>query len=251
MSAFEQRLLALAGHSGGAPRQADRVLLGLLGELAAAGADRPDAVALDTLGMRNQRLLRLHRQHCGPRLEACARCPACAEQIEFDVPTEAVLGLPPTAADAFVEIGNARLRLPRIADLVRLEQETADEPVPLRLARLCLIEGAPRLDAALLARLGEAFDQADPAANIALALSCSECGADFPVAVDVAPLVADAFARLADRLLRDIDTIASAYGWGEDAVLALPRERMRQYVALIAGRRRPGGARPQAVVRSA
>ena len=170
MSAFEQRLLALAGHSGDAPRQVGRALHGLLGELAAARAARSDAAALDTLGMRNQRLLRLHRQHCGPRLEACARCTACAEQIEFDVPTEAVLGLPPAAADAFVEIGNARFRLPRISDLVRLEQEGANEPVPLRLARLCLIEGAPRLDAALLARLGDAFDQADPA-DLAAAFS--------------------------------------------------------------------------------
>ena len=126
--------------------------------------------------------------------------------------------------------------------------KASHQSAPLRLARLCLIEGAPRLDAALLARLGDAFDQADPAASIALALSCSECGADVPVAVDVAPLVADAFARLADGLLRDIDAIASAYGWGEDAVLALPQERRQQYVALIAGRRRPGGARPQAVV---
>ena len=44
--------------------------------------------------------------------------------------------------------------------------------------------------------------------------------------------------RLVEGLYRDIDTIASAYGWDEPTILALPADRRRRYVELIATRTR-------------
>ena len=238
-----QRLLPLAGAAGGGPGRSGPALHVLLGDIVGA-AEGPDIVEQDTLGMRNQRLLRLYRRLCGERLEACASCPACCERIEFDVPMEPLLSLPAPAADTTVIVDGAVFRLPRVSDFEQLESL---DDVPLQLARLCLVEGEPAFSAGSIGRLGERIDRADPAGNIALSLDCSECGTGFPVALDIAPLVADALARLADGLVRDIDTIAAAYGWTETEILALPPERRRLYVSLIVARRLPGRGRPHAV----
>jgi hypothetical protein len=54
--------------------------------------------------------------------------------------------------------------------------------------------------------------------------------------VDLATFVARDLDRVVAALYREIDTIASAYGWNESTILALPAERRRRYVAMITAR---------------
>lgn len=231
MPRLESALLDLAA-SAGTVEPAGR-LATLLACTASAGE-----LEQDTPGLRNQRLLALHRQLIGGAIEACAVCPECTTQNEFDVPADSLLALPAPAPHAVIEVdGVGAYRLPRMADLAAVGASAA---LARDLALRCRIRSdAPDpLDGAALDRIGAAFERADPAASIVIAIACAQCGHRFRSAVDVALLVEPALARLGEGLLRDVDSLAAAYGWSEEQILALPSGRRRRYVALTAERGR-------------
>jgi hypothetical protein len=245
---IEDKLIALAsaGSDAAAAAGPSRARLYALVE----AADGAGAIADSSLGARNQRLLRLHARLCDGALQAWAPCPACGERNEFDVPAADVLALPSPDRNARVDVGCSSFRLPRIADLEGLDLQPGAEPVAWQLARACL-SGERPLDASLVEAAGQAFDAADPAADVTVHVDCAHCGEALPVSVDLAVLVGEACARAAEGLLREVDIIAGAYGWNEGEILALPPERRRRYVELIATRRAAGGARPRLVERPA
>jgi len=210
-----------------------------------ASCEGADAVAADTLGMRNQRLLRLHRDLVGGALEARVTCAHCATESEFELPAEAILAAPPPAPDARVRVRyggrTVTVRLPRIADI-----ETLSAP-DLRRAIIerCRTGTGGPVPADLAKKLGRKFEALDPAANIVVNIACSGCTRPIAASVDLARFVARDLDRVLDSLLRDLDVIASAYGWSEQAILAMPPQRRRRYVAMIVAARNP--ARPSLV----
>lgn len=194
----------------------------LLRSLPPADAQSAARLAADSLGKRNQRLLALNAALGLPAPEAVAGCPSCGTQAEFSLPAEALLALPAPNVTV-VEANGHQFRLPTMADVLSTS--------PLPLAQRCHADGMP-VSPALAAAAAQALDAADPAADVVIDLDCSQCGAGFRAAVDIAALVADGIDRLVQGLYREIDAIARAYGWSEAAILALPAERRRRYVAL-------------------
>lgn len=215
--------------------------------LAAAGAG--DALDRDTLGARNIRLLRLHAALTPAPLEARLRCARCATENLFTVPAAEIAACPvPDPADRVeLRLGRRRLvfRLPDMGDLKAAAGLSGDRAAP-HIAARCLVEGAANepLAPALLARLADQWEKRDPAGSIDIDLECAECAAPLRARVDIAELVAAAVDRRVDRLYREIDVLARAYGWGEQEILALPVARRRRYLALIAAR--ADAARPAA-----
>lgn len=209
--------------------------------LSAAGADA-DALAAETLGARNRRLIALHDDWVGGAIEARVACTACATANSFPVPKDKMRALPPAAPDARVTLsyrgGEIAYRVPVMADIAAVGA-AAD----LRTAMLdrCAMGPDPvpaaELDAAALEAIEAGFDRIDPLASIVVESACSECGAAIAASVDLAAFVASDLDRLHATLLRDVDTLASAYGWGEAEILALPAERRARYVAMITDRR--------------
>lgn len=219
--------LLLDGWRGGGPphRRLDRMLRSIAAD---DGADEA-ALGRDTLGMRNQRLLRLHHQFGGGSLEAVARCPSCGTPNEFALPGHLLLALPEPERDV-ATVDGARFRLPRMDDLLD------DDPRPLA-ERCCETDHRPA--PASVARAGEVLNDLDPAANPVFDLTCSACGLACRAAADIAGFVAAAFDHIVGRLMRDIDSLASAYGWSEQSIAALPAERRRRYVEMVAARGGP------------
>lgn len=194
----------------------------------------PEALEADTLGLRNQRLLRFYRTLSTAALEGQARCPSCAQPAMFTVPVEAVLACaePPDERIALVALGGgtARFRLPVMADIMGLDPAAGD--ARSQLAARCRLDEGPALDETALERLAQAFDTLDPAAEVTLALECAACHRSFAAAIDIAGFVADGLDRVVEGLFRDVDVLARAYGWSEAEILALPAARRRRYVAL-------------------
>lgn len=194
------------------------------------------AIADDTLGGRNRRLLDLHQALVGARLEAVVGCEACEARSEFVIPVEAIAASPAPAPDARVRIRahgrTIAFRLPRMSDI-----EAAGGRRDAILQR-CALSQAP-VDAAVAKRIGERFEALDPAANVVLNIACSGCGTPIAASVDVAAFVARDLDRLVEGLFRDVDLIAGAYGWDEVSILSLPPARRRRYVAMIAEARVP------------
>jgi hypothetical protein len=75
--------------------------------------------------------------------------------------------------------------------------------------------------------------KADPLADIQLALSCPFCGLGWKAAFDIVSFLWREIESLAGRLLRDVHTLAFAYGWHERDILALSPMRRQFYLALI------------------
>ncbi|HEX9932278.1 MAG TPA: hypothetical protein VGB08_05500 [Allosphingosinicella sp.] len=195
----------------------------------------------DTLGRRNQRLLALHAALSEAPLDARLHCSACRTDNEFAVPAAAILGCPAPGAAARVAIRSGRrrltFRLPLMSDIHGAKGRSEAE-ILAQIASRCRLDadGGEPVPATVLAQLAARFDEIDPAASIVVDLSCAECGAALRASVDVAEFVATRIDAIADRLLRQIDVIAGAYGWSEDAILALPPARRTQYVEMIAAR---------------
>jgi hypothetical protein len=194
----------------------------------------------DTLGQRNRRLLQLHSGLFDRSIEARVACPECGTQNEFAIPRKDMLAAPIADADAVAVISaggkTASFRQPRMADISIAAQD--DDP-KAALVRLCSIDGVTELSDREARALAAHYETLDPLSNIIISTPCVQCGATISATVELADFVTKDVERLADSLLRDIDCIASAYGWTEAEILALPADRRMRYVSMIAARRQP------------
>lgn len=95
-----------------------------------------------------------------------------------------------------------------------------------------------RFDASFsLAELEASLDPDDPGAALDLELvaACVECHAEQRVHFAIDHHLTRALAREERWLLREVHTIARAYGWTLEEILSLPRSGRRTFVKLIYG----------------
>jgi hypothetical protein len=75
--------------------------------------------------------------------------------------------------------------------------------------------------------------EGDPLADIQVAVSCPICNHIWRAALDIVSFLWSEIDNLAARLLRDVHTLASAYGWREKDILALSPGRRQFYLAAV------------------
>jgi hypothetical protein len=206
---------------------------------ASSSADRA-AVASWPLARRNAALLELRISRWGTALEGLAECPECGAELELtlDLPQLVADPDPPSEVRVPVEAGELRARLPAPADLEAAARIPEPDAAARALAERCLLEAPPHalpLSDEAVAAIGESMADADPAGALVLALDCTECRHRWEETIDLADFVsADAHGDVR-RIAGEVHTLASAYGWSEADVLALPVERRRLYVELVEG----------------
>jgi hypothetical protein len=189
----------------------------------------------DGLGARHQRLLRMHQELVRRPIDACVVCPHCGTDNEFPLPVEHIIGLPTPPPGATVEVatgdGYSVFRIPAIADIADISAATDGLSA---LARRTRVGGhADALTSAEMDLLAEAWEALDPAGSLRIELVCAECAHELVADADVNEFVARDFDLLVQSLMREVHTIAGAYGWAEAEILDLPAERRRWYVDLI------------------
>lgn len=238
-----------------APTAAD--LLGVWeGSAALAAAERADALlalalpeepAADLpLGERESRLLELRELLFGFELDATADCPRCDETIEFSLSTDTLRAeherhaavAPELSAYGYV----IRFRLPTAQDLAEAATEADLGSARGRLLERCVLSAsidgrkAPpaTLPEPVVAELAERMAEADPLADVRLTLTCPACGHDSTASLDLATWLWSEIEAWARRTLRDVHSLATAYGWTEAEILALgPRREL--YLDLVEG----------------
>ena len=89
------------------------------------------------------------------------------------------------------------------------------------------------LPAEVLAGVAERMEAVDPQANAELILACPSCDHEWQALFDIAPFLYAEIRAWAHRLLRDVHTLASAYGWREADILAMSRWRRDAYLAMV------------------
>jgi hypothetical protein len=213
-------------------------------EAATSGAD-PDARAGMSIGQRDAWLLSMREARFGRPVTGIVTCRACQEQIEVDFDIRQVAASPP-ARPGPLSVSQSGyqvdFRLPRADDIEPSVRGGDVEATRRALFERCVVSAyrdgravsaaslPPQVADAVEARMGEA----DPQADIRLALTCSECGFAWPVTFDIAAFLwaeVDAWAR---RTLLEVHLLASAYGWREADILALSPVRRCFYLEAVA-----------------
>jgi hypothetical protein len=241
----------------------DRALLAL----GAAFPETPyERIADWPLGRRNKALVDLRCGCFGQSLQGWIACARCGEKLEFEMDGRVIAVAGPhedgssrsedMAAPIVVERGT--FRLPTSRDLAGAAQETAPRLAAIRIVESCriappqsaqkrsahdLIERGDRnievSDSRSewsddeLEEIGERMAQADPLAETRLTLHCPNCENDWEETLDIVSFLWAEIEARARRLLVEIHTLASAYGWSETEILSLSENRRARYVEMV------------------
>ena len=216
--------------------------------LAAAvpGANAPVIAALP-LGARDSMLFDLREQLFGPTVATIAVCPGCGERLEAEFPLPRIR-VPPGASGegaGAIEAGahQIRFRAPNTADLLAVPDGADPAAARAILLERCIVEardagGEPVAPAALpesvLPAIMDGIASADPQAVVELDHACAACGRTFQAFFDIAGFLMREIQAWALQMLRDIDSLARAYGWREADILALSPTRRQFYLDLVA-----------------
>lgn len=198
------------------------------------------------VGVRDAWLLRLQEALFGPELDTVAPCPACDELLQTRFTTadlQTATCDTATAASLTCEGYDLDYRLPCHDDLLAIAGVAHDSPAAAsrRLLERCLLAahraGEPtavdELPVPVLDRLQQSMAEADPGADMRVALVCPACGHRFERRVDIDAYLWDALDDWAQRTLAEVHLLASAYGWSEPQILALSAARRGHYIALV------------------
>jgi hypothetical protein len=205
---------------------------------AAHGGEETAAVAELTVGRRDADLLSLREATFGPRLDCLGACPACGERLESSFETEAIRAKPAGEPDSRISVtvdgSELNFRLPTTADLLAVAGAPDGEVARHWLLERCLL-GRPTVTAQAAAAVAARMAEAEPQADVELLLSCPSCEHEWKLAFDVAAFFWDEIDARAIRLLRDVHSLAGAYGWSEAEILSLSPDRRSAYLELVAG----------------
>jgi hypothetical protein len=205
----------------------------------------PERLAALTIGQRDAHLLNLRESAFGPQMTGVAACPACSRQLEVRFTVSSVrVAAPPnpvgpcTLTHAGYQVG---FRLPNSDDVTALTPDLDRSANQSRLLERCLLnvccngEAVPfdELPDELIAAVSDRMAEADPQAEVQLSLDCPECGHRWQAPLDILSYLWAEIHEWATRLLRDIHTLASAYGWRETDILALSSWRRQAYLEMI------------------
>jgi predicted RNA-binding Zn-ribbon protein involved in translation (DUF1610 family) len=190
------------------------------------------------LGRRNQALTNFYSQCFGRHLRAWTACPNCGEKLEFEIDADMLAGERTSGgedANEPVTVNGWILRLPTSRDLAAAADETDPTTGALRIVESCLVEpSAPgEWSEEELSEIGETMSMADPLAEIRVSVPCPGCGKDGKETLDLVSFVWTKIEAHVSRLLFDIHTLASAYGWSEADILSLSENRRSRYLEMV------------------
>ena len=201
------------------------------------------------LGLRNQKLLQLREQLFGQEMACVLPCPQCSQLLEFNLNTQQLIHTVNTdfamPLQASIDGFELSYRLLTTEDLqmvlVGIDYHDYDVLEQALLPR-CLLtishEGKTCGYQDLPATTKQAFikqlEQSDPLAEVKLDLVCPNCQNAWQGLFDIVSFLWDELAQQAQRLLAEVHQLALAYGWSEQAILALSMTRRQYYLARLA-----------------
>ena len=228
----------------------DASLAGRVGALLALAGSH-EGIATLPLGAANATLLDLRIALFGPHLVCLVDCPVCSATLELEFSAADIRSAAPAEFPDELTIAaageRARFRLPTWEDIAALAfapvAGDADESPGDRLLRRCLIEleregereiavngAAPAAE--LAAAIAATMEDADPLAELRLAVTCSDCNQSFEARLDLSEFLWTEVDARARALLEEVHVLALAYGWHEADILALTPGRRQAYLEI-------------------
>jgi hypothetical protein len=192
------------------------------------------------IGRRDAELMAVRSLTFGARFElmpCCRHCGALTElsltASDIDLTCEAIAE---TAPPRLVRIDEHAILLRPVSAGDLADAEALNDPERIRQALIgrCVLEVDGQAGAAppeaLLAPIEAALSEADPAAEVALDLTCPSCEGQWRDMFDPVTLLWNDIHVQARRLLGDVAELARAFHWSERDILALPPARRQFYL---------------------
>jgi hypothetical protein len=217
-----------------------------------------DQIADWPLGRRNRALIEMRSGCFGPGLAGWTSCACCGEKLEFELDSRVMMpeaSAPETdlAMNNPIVVARGSFRLPTSRDLARVAPERDPRAAVVGILESCRItlpQSSDVADAlsesraadddigdswteAEVEEVGELMAQADPLAETRVTMKCPKCGHGWDETLDIVAFVWSEIEARAKRLMLDIHTLASAYGWTEREILSLGDNRRVRYVAMV------------------
>jgi hypothetical protein len=216
--------------------------------LAAAERETPPAALAElSIGERDARLLTLREWAFGSRLAGVVDCPACADRLEFEFSTSDIRAPARLADEQPLWISaddyEVRFRLPNGTDLAAVTAQENDSQSRDLLFGRCILSAQHRgqdtdnsqLPEHVVAAVMERMEQADPQAVVQLTVECPACGHRWLTSMDIASFFWEEINAWATRVLREVHTLATAYGWRELDILSMSPVRRQLYLEMVGG----------------
>jgi len=207
-----------------------------------------DELASLTVGQRDAYLLKLRELTLGPQLNGVTQCPQCGERLEFELNAPNLYLInpdhsPPANQVLSIDAFEVQFRLPNSWDLAAIstcsDTTTADALLLQRCILQASCEGAAvthqELPVDVVAQLTNQMVEADPQAEIQLALNCAACGHEWQALFDILSFFWAELVAQAKRLLQEVHTLARFYGWRESDILAMSARRRQSYLEMVTG----------------
>jgi hypothetical protein len=241
MRYLSARDLVVVWESGEDLHPVDRALVLLT---AACPEQTWDELAAFSVGQRDTRLLALRERTFGPSMQGFSECPRCSERLEFEMAVADIRTAGEAAGEEARELVADGLklwfRLPDSRDLGAVVGSR--DPVSARnlLARRCVLRasrgGQPvddfELSPGVISRLARRMAECDPQAEVLLDLRCPTCEHGWQESFDIVTFFWAELTAWVRRLLREVHTLALAYGWREADVLNMSARRRRFYLEM-------------------
>jgi hypothetical protein len=222
---------------------------------AACGDSQQEDLAKYSVGERDARLLTLREWTFGREVSAITCCPKCTDALELNFlvddlraeGAERTSTGPSTRPSAPLALEDGdyslRFRLPNSHDLRALESASAVVvKAEQQILQRCLLEATCRgesiaveqLPETMVAAVSERMTDADPQADIKLAVECCQCHHQWEEHFEIDSFFWTEINCWASRMLNEVHQLASAYGWSETEILGLSSLRRNLYLNLIA-----------------
>jgi hypothetical protein len=209
-----------------------------------------DSLASLTIGQRDAFLLELREQLSGPHLDGYIECRRCRERLEFGMTVadlRAATSSEAPATDTYPKLEEGEwevtFRVPDSFDLAEAigagdlasGRAVLIQRCVLTACRNGAVVAAGELPEEIVAKLAGRMAQCDPDAEILLHFDCPSCHCEWQESFDIVSFFWTEIAARAKRLLREVHTLARAYGWREADILAMNPARRNSYLEMVGG----------------
>jgi hypothetical protein len=205
-----------------------------------------DELAELSVGQRDALLLASREQTFGTKLNIFATCPECHCHIEFttDIATIRVVSHSDHVEkenELSVETFNLRFRLLNSLDLatvvtckdILLARNLLVQRCVLQASRDGIVISPRELPEEIIDTLVARLVECDPQSEVLLNLVCPACTHNWQMIFDIVSFFWTEISTEAKRLLREVHTLALAYGWGEADILSMSTARRQFYLELV------------------
>jgi hypothetical protein len=200
-----------------------------------------------SIGRRDRLLMAMRERTFGSRMLSRASCRQCGEWMElsFDLSQIRVEQEALTADVLSLQVEDYEIdfRLPNSKDLMSVlgcrDVETGRRLLfarsIVRAAQGGEERGGEELPEQVRQAVAKKMAEADPQAEVQLKLLCPSCGHRWLMTFDIVSYFWVELNAWAYAVLREVHTLAAAYGWREQDVLAMSAGRRQVYLEMVGG----------------